>query len=114
MKKKIGSFTTFGKVVVGILAIVMVVYFYTKFPDQPFYIRVLEGLWRFLVALVGMALVYLVVFIVMYGAIKLCDSIYVHDENITYEGLFENFQELRDPIVIVCFAVSYIIVFLQL
>ena len=114
MKKKIGSFSTFGKVLIGILAIAMVVYFYTKFPDQPFYIRIFEGLWRFVVSIFGAGLIYLVLFFAMYGAVKLCDSIYVHDDCYTYEGMMEDFQKITEPISVVCFVASYIIVFLQL
>ena len=113
MKKKNGSLSTFGIILLSVFGVGMIAYFYYEFPDQPFHMRVLEGVWRFFIAAIGTGFIYLVLLVAMYLAVKLCDGVFNHNEEFSYSDLLKEFDKLSDPFLVICFFISYAIVFFQ-
>ena len=115
MKKKFGTFSGFGIGCIITLAVIMIVRFYLLFDGDPFYIRIVEGAWRFFVAFLGTGVIYLVLFFAFYAASGACKYIYRQSEDDQDEKqLMDHFSALSDPLLIICFAVSYLIIIWRL
>lgn len=111
-EKKKDSLTTLGIVFVVISAIVMIIHYYQLLPNEPFHMRVLEGAWHFLIALFGAGLVFLVLFLAIYAASHLSSWVFHGADD--SENYMEYFMKLKNPMLVVGFIVSYIIVFFGL
>ena len=112
-KKTIGSLSGFGIGALVVMAIIMIVQFYNKFPDQPFYIRIFEGAWRFFASIIGSGAIILIFYIGFYVAIHLADMVFIQDEE-HKENLLNYVTKLANPIVIIGFLIAYVILFLDL
>ena len=112
-KKKNRSLSGMGIGAIIVLGIIMIIHFYNKFPEDPFYLRLIEGAWRFGLSVFGSGLVFLVLFLAFYFAIKISEEVFVQDDN-NKEDLMDYFMKLLNPIIVIVFLVSYAIVFFEL
>lgn len=113
MKKiKSESLTGFGIGCIIVLAAIMIIHFYIKADGQVFYMRILEGAWRFVCVFFGAGLILLVLFFAFYGAAKLSPMIFKDKEK--EDDLLDKFMALSNPLLIISFIVAYIVMFFEL
>jgi amino acid transporter len=110
--KSPGSMTGFGIGCVVVLAIIMIVHFYLKFDDQPFHIRVLEGILRFGGAILGSGLIMLICLFAFYGATKISEMVFRQEEST--DDLLDGFMKNANPLLIICFIAAYILIYLEM
>ena len=111
-KKEKNALSGFGIGSIVVLGIIMIVHFYLKIQEQPFYMRILEGALRFGLTFIGTGLIYLVLMIAMYGAIHALK--YIYKESDDEDNYTESFMHLWNPIFIICYIVSYMIIFFEM
>ena len=109
MKKK-KSITGFGIGCIIVLAVVMIVRFYLKLEGEPLHIRIFEGALKFVCTFAGTAVLYLCIFVAMYAAIRASGIVF--GEEGEDDKLMKYFLDLGNPILIICFVVSYILLLL--
>ena len=101
----------FGIGALVVLCVAMVIRKYTLLPDEPVHIRILQGLYAFVLSALYGGLIMLALFIAVYMAIRLAGVIYDNEE--TDDQLLDHFMALAKPLIIICFIASYVIVFLN-
>ena len=110
MEKKKRSITTAGIVWLIILAAAMIWHTYNKLPDKQLFERIIEGVWLFGCSFIGAGLFLLIMFFVIYAAIKISPYIF-GDQEESEKALLECFNKLSNPLLIVGFIASYIYLF---
>lgn len=114
-KRKPGSFSGFGIGLIVFLAVAMIVRFYIKFEGEAFYVRLFEGAWRFFAAILGSGAIYIVFFLIFYGAASLSDMVFNQSEGeYSKDELLDHFGALSNPLSIICFLAAYILLFLEM
>lgn len=107
--KKTGNLNGFGIGVVVVLAIVMMIRYYTILVNEPIHMRLLYGAIACVSAFFGSGLFLLAMFIIVYFSSKAYDVMFIKNEE--GEEPIEIFQKLIDVLSVAFFAVSYVIVF---
>jgi ABC-type Fe3+ transport system permease subunit len=105
MKKNKTGLTGCGIFIVIAAVVVMVIVRYNKSSEEQVLLRIVFGLLACGASFFGAGLIYLVLFVAMYGAIKLSEEIFTDKPG---RNLMDAFQELSNPILIICLAVSYV------
>ena len=109
MKKS--GLTGFGYFIVAACAIALIVIGFYKNQGTPFYEVILGSLFMMLMAILGTGILFVAVFVVMYCAIQASELIFKESED---DNSMKGFMSVLNPVLIVCFVISYAAVILYM
>ena len=110
MKNKYKKINGLGIALIIILAGVMVWHTFDKMPESPVHLKILEGLLRFGASFLGSGFIYIALLLLMHAANFFCKDIYNNWEE--EEDHMKLFTKLNDEFFLICFAASYVLVFI--